>query len=56
MAGIQKPNPKYALHIIAPPITLHRSPIPESHKIALTDPNWNAAIHDEYSAFINTGT
>ncbi|XP_021762207.1 uncharacterized protein LOC110726973 [Chenopodium quinoa] len=48
--GIVKPNPKFGLSAII------RSPLPKNHKQALSDPNWNAAMRDEYSALIETGT
>ena len=37
-------------------IPSHKSPLPKTYKNALNDPNWNAAMQDEYDALIKTGT
>ncbi|KAJ9558252.1 hypothetical protein OSB04_012866 [Centaurea solstitialis] len=50
--GITKPNPRYALTSSTVPV----SPIPKSHLFALTDPNWKAAMLDEYEALIRNTT
>lgn len=49
-SGIHKPKQLLNLH------TSHISPIPSTYKQALQDPNWTAAMCDEFSALINTGT
>ena len=38
-SDISKPNPKYNLHSMVTSSPLSRSPLPKSHKLALTDPN-----------------
>jgi hypothetical protein len=45
-AGIYKPNPKYAMAATAAPI----SPVPRSVRQAVKDPNWYAAMKQEYDA------
>ena len=42
--GIVKPNPKYAF--VAPVL----SPVPSSVRVALRDPNWRAAMQQEFDA------
>jgi hypothetical protein len=32
------------------------SPIPPSVRVALADPNWRAAMEDEYGALMSNGT
>jgi hypothetical protein len=36
--------------------SLTLSPIPSSIRTALTDPNWRAAMEDEYGALMSNGT
>src|SRR6185437_8902440 len=45
-AGIVKPNPKYAF--VAPTPVL--SSVPSSVRVALRDPNWRAAMQQEFDA------
>ncbi|GJS50765.1 pyrophosphate-energized vacuolar membrane proton pump 1 [Tanacetum coccineum] len=46
--GTVKRNPRFNLH------TSHISPLPKSPSIALSDPNWRAAMYDEYNALQST--
>ncbi|GJY43029.1 ribonuclease H-like domain-containing protein [Tanacetum coccineum] len=46
----QKPNPHF--HGLMSSI----SPIPKSHSVALSDPHWRDAMHDEYNALIKNST
>nr|GEX05109.1 ribonuclease H-like domain-containing protein [Tanacetum cinerariifolium] len=46
--GTIKPNPRFHAH------TSHISPIPKYTFIALSDPNWQDAMYDEYNALIKT--
>jgi len=48
--GITKPKQPLSLH------TDIISPLPTSHLKALEDPNWNAAMNEEYAAQIKKGT
>ncbi|GJT07377.1 ribonuclease H-like domain-containing protein [Tanacetum coccineum] len=49
-AGIVKPIDRLSLH------TSPLSPIPKSPFLALKDPNWSNAMHDEYNALVKNGT
>ncbi|GKE91152.1 ribonuclease H-like domain-containing protein [Tanacetum coccineum] len=49
-AGIVKPTDRLSLH------TSPLSPIPKSPFLALKDPNWSNAMHDEYNALVKNGT
>lgn len=49
-SGISKPKKIVSL------LAKTKSPIPKSHIKALTDPNWNPAMTDEYGAMIKTRT
>ncbi|GJZ74161.1 ribonuclease H-like domain-containing protein [Tanacetum coccineum] len=49
-AGIVKPVNRLSLH------TSPLSPIPISPFLALKDPNWSKAMHDEYNALVKNGT
>ncbi|GJY77331.1 ribonuclease H-like domain-containing protein [Tanacetum coccineum] len=49
-ARIVKPIDRLSLH------TLPLSPIPKSPFLALKDPNWSNAMHDEYNALVKNGT
>jgi len=44
--GIHKPNPRYAMTAAAPTV----SSIPTSARAALRDPNWKAAMQQEFEA------
>ncbi|CAH9137075.1 unnamed protein product [Cuscuta epithymum] len=48
--GIFKPKPVFDLNVQT------ISPLPHSHLYALKDPNWNAAMQDEYNALLKTQT
>ncbi|GJY73306.1 pyrophosphate-energized vacuolar membrane proton pump [Tanacetum coccineum] len=48
--GTVKRNPRFNLH------TSHISPLPKSPSIALSDPNWRAAMYDEYNALVKNST
>lgn len=50
--GIHKP--KQPLNLNTQTTTI--SPLPRSHISAMQDPNWKAAMHDEYDALIKNGT
>ena len=50
--GILKPNPKYHQSLHDTSI----SPLPKNPISLLNDPNWNAAMLDEYNALINNKT
>ena len=50
-SGFRQPVDRLNLHA-TPTI----SPIPNSYKSALLDPNWAAAMHDEYTALIQNKT
>ncbi|GKC06877.1 ribonuclease H-like domain-containing protein [Tanacetum coccineum] len=44
-------NPRFSFHMS------HISPLPKSPSIALSDPNWRAAMYDEYNALVkNNGS
>ncbi|KAG7542778.1 GAG-pre-integrase domain [Arabidopsis thaliana x Arabidopsis arenosa] len=49
-AGITKPKQILSL------LTRTKSPLPKSHLQALSDPNWNPAMTDEYGAMLKTKT
>ncbi|GJT97889.1 ribonuclease H-like domain-containing protein [Tanacetum coccineum] len=49
-AGIVKPIDRLSLH------TSPLSPIPKSPFLALKDPNWSNAMHDEYNALVKNGS
>jgi histone deacetylase 1/2 len=46
--------PKRLFNLFATTTTL--SPIPSSYKLALKDPNWHAAMLDEYNALLRNNT
>ncbi|GKA82043.1 ribonuclease H-like domain-containing protein, partial [Tanacetum coccineum] len=48
--GIVKPNPCFNFHMS------HISPLLKSPSIALSDPNWRAAMYDEYNALVKNST
>ncbi|GKF48602.1 hypothetical protein Tco_0141853 [Tanacetum coccineum] len=48
--GTVKPIPRFNLH------TSHISPLPKSPFIVLSDPNWCAAMYDEYNALVKNST
>ncbi|GKC14726.1 ribonuclease H-like domain-containing protein, partial [Tanacetum coccineum] len=48
--GTVKPNPHF--HGLMSSI----SPIPKSPSVALSDPHWRDAMHDEYNALIKNST
>ncbi|GJU83107.1 ribonuclease H-like domain-containing protein [Tanacetum coccineum] len=49
--GTIKPNPRFNFHMS------HISPLHKSPSIALSDPNWRAAMYDEYNALVkNNGS
>ncbi|GJU32871.1 ribonuclease H-like domain-containing protein [Tanacetum coccineum] len=48
--GTVKPNPHFNLH------TSYISPLPKSPSIILSDPNWCAAMYDEYNALVKNST
>lgn len=50
---IVKPNPKYAF---TSAVTPTKSPLPQYYNQALADPNWNAAMTDEFGTLIKIGT
>ncbi|GKF79201.1 ribonuclease H-like domain-containing protein, partial [Tanacetum coccineum] len=45
-----KPNPHFSFHMS------YISPFPKSPFIALSDPNWRAAMYDEYNALVKNST
>nr|GEU58158.1 ribonuclease H-like domain-containing protein [Tanacetum cinerariifolium] len=49
-SGIVKPIDRLSLH------TTSISPLPKSPFIALQNPHWNNAMHDEYNALVKNGT
>nr|GEY83747.1 ribonuclease H-like domain-containing protein [Tanacetum cinerariifolium] len=48
--GIVKPIDRLSLH------TTSISPLPKSPFLALQNPHWNNAMHDEYNALVKNGT
>ncbi|GJX47776.1 ribonuclease H-like domain-containing protein [Tanacetum coccineum] len=48
--GTVKPNPRFNFHMS------HISPFPNFPFIALSDPNWRAAMYDEYNALVKNST
>nr|GEY61695.1 ribonuclease H-like domain-containing protein [Tanacetum cinerariifolium] len=48
--GTVKPNPRFHGH------TSPIFPIPKSHYVALSNPNWRNAMYDEYNALIKNST
>ncbi|GKC22910.1 ribonuclease H-like domain-containing protein [Tanacetum coccineum] len=48
--GTAKPNPCFNFHMS------HICPLPKSLFIALSDPNWRAAMYDEYNALVKNST
>ncbi|GJX22303.1 ribonuclease H-like domain-containing protein [Tanacetum coccineum] len=48
--GTFKLKPRFHGH------TSHISPFPKSHSVALSDPHWRDAMHDEYNMLIKNGT
>jgi hypothetical protein len=55
-AGIFKPNPRYAnvaATTTAPP---EASPLPRSVRTAVKDPNWLAAMQEEFAALVGNRT
>ncbi|GKC91550.1 ribonuclease H-like domain-containing protein [Tanacetum coccineum] len=48
--GTIKPNPRFNF------LMSHISPLPKSPSIALSDPNWCAAMYDEYNALVKNST
>ncbi|GKC74415.1 ribonuclease H-like domain-containing protein [Tanacetum coccineum] len=48
--GTVKPNPRFNFHMS------HISPLPKSPSIALSDPNWRAAMYNEYNALVKNST
>ncbi|GKD75264.1 ribonuclease H-like domain-containing protein, partial [Tanacetum coccineum] len=48
--GTVKPNPRFQGHVS------HISPLPKSPSIALSNPNWQDAMYDEYNALIKNIT
>nr|GEZ98770.1 ribonuclease H-like domain-containing protein [Tanacetum cinerariifolium] len=49
-SGIVKPIDRLSLH------TTSISPLPKSPFLALQNPHWNNAMHDEYNALVKNGT
>lgn len=49
-AGVRKPLTRMNLH--AAPL----SPIPKTYRAALADPNWRAAMEEEFNALISNNT
>ena len=49
--GFSQPIKKLNLHV-----TTNLSPIPKTYKSALLDPNWAAAMRDEYNALLSNNT
>nr|GEV95359.1 ribonuclease H-like domain-containing protein [Tanacetum cinerariifolium] len=49
-SGIVKPIDCLSLH------TTSISPLPKSSFLALQNPHWNNAMHDEYNALVKNGT
>nr|GFC09065.1 ribonuclease H-like domain-containing protein [Tanacetum cinerariifolium] len=49
-SGIVKPIDRLSLH------TISISPLPKSLFLALQNPHWNNAMHDEYNALVKNGT
>nr|GFC82821.1 ribonuclease H-like domain-containing protein [Tanacetum cinerariifolium] len=49
-SGIVKPIDRLSLH------TTYISPLPKSLFLALQNPHWNSAMHDEYNALVKNGT
>ncbi|GKF97666.1 ribonuclease H-like domain-containing protein, partial [Tanacetum coccineum] len=50
----QQPLP--TTHDPTPTGQSHISPLPKSPSIALSDPNWRAAMYDEYNALVKNST
>nr|GEY26065.1 ribonuclease H-like domain-containing protein [Tanacetum cinerariifolium] len=48
-SGIVKPIDRLSLH------TTSISPLPKSPFLALQNPHWNNAMHDEYNALVKNG-
>jgi hypothetical protein len=50
------PPPAGGQGVVVPVTSLTSSPIPSSVRAALADPNWRAAMEDEYGALMSNGT
>ncbi|KAI3508248.1 hypothetical protein L1887_23254 [Cichorium endivia] len=53
-AGITKPKPQFNLNTTTTSPDI--SPLPKSHNHALSDPNWNCAMTDEYKTLMDNNT
>ena len=54
-AGIFKPNPRYA-NLTATAVPADASPLPRSVRSAVQDPNWLAAMQEEFAALVSNRT